>query len=359
MNKRLKISVPLMALLLTSCGTKHYDPKDYFLELPWKDDFRILQLNDIHIGLKDDQELQFEFLDLTINSEQAKPDLIVINGDLFTFGNRATAKRTFKWLDSHEIPWTVTWGNHDEQCTYSIDWVTGYLNDLNEKRENSSSSAKPESYCVFKDLQDDDIMGNANFAINLMKDGKVKEQVIIMDSNRYNFGDYQGENQDYEPYTYYDAFHEEQVDWYKDIVNYTTEKNDGTPVPSVSFFHIPLPEFQTAYDLFQSGSSEVEEIVKQNPNTKEGIACPKINTGMFDAMINGHSTNGVFVAHDHKNNWALKYKGITLSFGVNSSDRVYLSKDLLGGQVVEIHDDGSFDIEQIFQNYDDYKELND
>lgn len=354
MNRKIKISVPLMALLLTSCGaTRHYEAKDYILEMPWKDNFRILQLNDIHIGVKDDQELQFEFLDLTINSPAANPDLIVICGDLFTFGNRATAKRTFKWLDSHKIPWTVTWGNHDEQCTYSIDWVTGYLNDLNDSEE---------SYCIFKDLQDDDIMGNANFAINLMKDNKVKEQIIIMDSNRYNFGQYQGQKQEYEAYTYYDAFHEEQVDWYSNLVSYTTAQNGGTPVPSVSFFHIPLPEYKTAYNEYVDNGNQDTENVKlvigqKEDAEREGIAAPKINTGMFQAMLDGHSTNGVFVAHDHKNNWALEYKGITLSFGVNSSDRVYLDKNLIGGQIVEIHDNGTFGIEQIFQNYDMYGEL--
>ena len=351
-NKRILKVVPFLALTLTSCGTIHYQPKDYILEMPWKDNFRILQLNDIHIGAKDDQELQFKFLDLTINSSEANPDLIIICGDLFTFGNRATAKRTFKWLDSHKIPWTVTWGNHDEQCTYSIDWVTGYLNDL---------SKDDESYCIFKDIQDDDVMGNANFAINLMKDGKAKEQIIIMDSNRYNFGEYQGEQQEYQEYIGYDAFHEDQVQWYKDLVKYSKEQNGGVPLPSVSFFHIPLPEYQDAWDEYlqnnKQDTANVKLVHEQCPTTSENIACPKINTGMFQAMLDGESTNGVFVAHDHKNNWALEYKGITLSFGVNSSDRVYLSKDLLGGQVIEIHDDATFTISQILQSYDDYARL--
>ena len=193
-NILLKVAA-LLALSLSSCGTKHYEPKEYILELPWQENFRILQLNDIHIGNKDDQQLQFDFIDLTIEDERAKPNLIIICGDLFTFADKVSAKRTFAWLDSHKIPWTVTWGNHDEQCYFSIDWVTNYLNDLT----NSD-----DSYCVFKDIQDDDIMGNSNFAINLMKDGKVKEQIIVFDSNRYNFGQYK----DYDSYTGYDAIHD-------------------------------------------------------------------------------------------------------------------------------------------------------
>ena len=335
MNKKLlKITTPLFALVLTACGTKKYEAKDYILELPWKDNFRILQLNDIHIGNKDDQTLQFDFLDLTINDPRANADLIVLDGDIFTFADRVTAKRLFKWMDSHKTPWTVTFGNHDEQAFFSIDWLTGYLNDLNDSKD---------SYCIFKDLQDDDVMGNANFAINLMKDNKVKEQIIVMDSNRYNFGQYL----DYDSYVGYDAFHLDQVEWYENLVKYTTAQNGGIAVPSVAFFHIPLPEYEVAYNLMKEGSSEVEVVFPQNPNTEEGVACPKINTGMFDKMVELGSTNGTFVAHDHKNNSALKYKGITLSYGVNSTDRVYYSEFLLGGQIIEIKDDGTFNLSQI------------
>ena len=76
---------------------------------------------------------------------------------------------------------------------------------------------------------------------------------------------------------------------------------------------------------------------------------------MFDAMVELQSTNGTFVAHDHKNNWAIEYKGITLSYGVNSTDRVYYSKLLLGGQVIEIKDNGSFEITQL--NNHKYEEV--
>lgn len=332
--KTIKKLTPLFALTLTACGAKTYEAKDYILEMPWQDNFRILQLNDIHIGNKDDQQLQFDFLDLTINDSRANPNLIVLDGDVFTFADRTTAKRLFAWMDSHKIPWTITFGNHDEQAYFPISWLTGYLNDLNDSKD---------SYCLFKDIQDDDVTGNANFAINLVKEGNVKEQIIIMDSNRYSFGQYDN----YEAYTGYDAFHKDQVDWYEKVVKYTTTQNGGTPVPSVAFFHIPLPEYETAYNLFTSGSSEVKEIYPQSPYTDEGVACPKINTGMFDKMVELGSTNGTFVAHDHKNNSALKYKGITLSYGVNSTDRVYYSEYLLGGQVIEFNDDGTFNLTQI------------
>ena len=344
-NKALIKIGPLFALALTACG-KTYEVKDYMLELAWKDDYRILQLNDIHIGMKDDQTLQFDYLDLVINDENAKADLIVLNGDLFTFADRSTAKRLFSWMDEHKINWTVTFGNHDEQAFFSIDWMTGYLNKLNDKRVKDGSS-----YCVFKDLQDDDIMGNCNFAINLMKDGKVKEQVILMDSNRYNFGQYE----DYESYTGYDCIHDEQVKWYEDVVNYTKTNNGGVTVPSVAFFHIPFPEFETAWEESKKDPSMV--VIPQTDKSEyEGVAAPKINTKLFDKMVELGSTKGVFCAHDHKNNYAIKYKGIILSYGVNSTDRVYWDEDLCGGQVNIIKDDGSIEMVQILnRTYEEVK----
>ena len=337
-NKTLFKISPLFALALTACG-KSYAVKDYMLELNWKDDFSILQLNDIHIGIKDDLDLQFKYLETVIKDENAKADLIVLNGDLFTFANRATAKRLFSFMDDQKVNWTVTFGNHDEQAYFSIDWLTGYLNDLNDKR------ASGKSYCVFKDLQDDDIMGNGNFVINLMKDSKVKEQIFLMDSNRYNFGENAG----------YDYIHEDQIKWYEDVVKDTTANNGGNPVKSIAFFHIPVPEFETAWEESQKETipDYVKVIIPQTDKSDyEGVAAPKVNTGLFDKMVELGSTNAIFCAHDHKNNYAIEYKGIILSYGVNSTDRVYWDEDLCGGQLNIIKSDGSIEMRQIFKSYE-------
>lgn len=337
-NKTLFKISPLFALALTSCG-KSYGVKDYMIELPWKDNYSILQLNDIHIGIKDDLDLQFQYLERVIKADEAKADLIVLNGDLFTFANRATAKRLFSFMDEQKVNWTVTFGNHDEQAYFSIDWLTGYLNDLNEKR------ASGKSYCVFKDLQDDDIMGNGNFVINLMKDSKVKEQIFLIDSNRYNFGEYAG----------YDYIHEDQIKWYEDVVKDTTANNGGTPVKSIAFFHIPVPEFETAWEESKKENppEDVKVITQQTELSEyEGVAAPKLNTGLFDKMLELGSTNAIFCAHDHKNNYAIEYKGIILSYGVNSSDRVYWDSDLCGGQLNTIQDDGRVTMKQIFKSYE-------
>ena len=285
---------------------------------------RILQLNDIHIGDKDDRKRQYDFLDLTI--KEAKADLIVLDGDIFTFASRYTARELFQFIDSYGIPWTATFGNHDEQCYFSVDWLTGYLNDFG-------------SNCLFKDIQDDDVTGNANFAINLMQGNEVFETIVVMDSNRYYFGSYFG----------YDYIKENQIAWYESLIK-QIEKNEGKLVPSLAFFHIPLPEFSDAWDAHEKGSADATLIIGEKG---EKVCSPEVNTGLFAKMLELGSTDGVFCAHDHVNDYSINYKGIVLSYGVNSTDRIYYEESMMGGQVITLHNDHSFSIEHIFHTYEE------
>ena len=121
----------VFALSLSACATnKKHDIKEYILEASYKSDFRILQLTDIHLSDKDDIEKHFKFMDLTI--KEANPDFIVVTGDLFTFASKTTAKRLFEFIDSYNVDWTATIGNHDEQCYFSVDWLTSLLNGYSE-----------------------------------------------------------------------------------------------------------------------------------------------------------------------------------------------------------------------------------
>lgn len=314
---------------LTGCGEgKSYDPGEYILELEYEDDFRILQLCDIHVGNKDDRQRQYDFLELTI--EDADADLIVLCGDSFTFADKATAHDLFEFIDSHEIPWTITFGNHDEQCYFSVSWLTDFLNNYG-------------SNCFFKDIQDDDVFGDSNFAINLKRDGKDLYQVILLDSNRYNYGEYIG----------YDYIHQDQIDWYEELVDYTTAQNGGEVVPSILFFHIPVPEFEDAWNALNSGNPDLSNPVAllEYGEINEGFSCPKKNSGFFDKVLEKGSSKAICVAHDHVNNLRMLYKGVILSYGINSTDRIYSLDEMTGGQVIVVHPDATLDFEAIYHTY--------
>ena len=325
MNKKVLLPLlPLFALSLSSCSgvNVHHNIEEYILKMDYKEDMKILQLNDIHIGDKDNRQLHYDFIDLTI--KDAKPDLIVLDGDIFTFASRHTARELFNFIDSHGIPWTATFGNHDEQCYFSVDWLTGYLNDYG-------------SNCIFKDIQDDDVFGNANFAINLMKGDEVFETIVVMDSNRYNFGEYFG----------YDYIKDSQIEWYESVIKHV-QGNNVNPVPSLAFFHIPFPEFSDAWDAYKAGSSDAKYILGEK---NEKVCCPDVNSGLFAKMLELSSTNGVFCAHDHINDYSITYKGITLSYGIHSTNRIYYDDSMLGGQLITLHNDHTFDIEHVLHTY--------
>lgn len=323
MNKKLLLFTPLLAMCLSSCGQKaRHDISEYKAgEINFKHEtFNILQLTDIHLSSKDNQEIQLSFLDLTIKDAiKDQLDLIVLSGDTFTFANKDTAKRMFSFIDSYNIPWTITFGNHDEQCMFSVTWLTDTLNSFG-------------SYSMFKDIHEDDVFGSANFYIDINLDGSLFERIIIMDSNRYYFSDYQG----------YDYLKQDQIDWYERV------SKSASTTQSIMFFHIPLPEFETAYSLYKESSSDVTYLGGDN---KESVSAPKYNSGMFKKIQELGTTKAIFVGHDHSNDSAIIYKDVLLSYGTNSTDRVYYEEDKLGGQLISLKKDHSIELKRYHHSY--------
>ena len=329
MKKRFIALTFISAVALTACGTKQYQPKDYVLTLDYQNDFKILQLTDLHMADKDNQEEHYKFLDLIFDDERTNgTDLVVVTGDLFTFASKPTAERLFNYLDEQKIPWTVTFGNHDEQCYFSVDWLTGYLNKLGKS---------DKSYCMFKDLQDDDVNGNCNFVINLMDGANVHDQLFIMDSNRYNYGEYFG----------YDCFHQDQIDWYERMVTYTKEQNGGTIVPSLMFYHIPLPEVNDAWEKGTKIYADGRKLEKSCPPDKD--------FGFFNKIHELGSTKAMFFGHDHINDFINEYQGIWFAYGIKSTDRIYHDDTMLGGRTITIHNDHSLGFENLYHTYEEIK----
>lgn len=331
-KKGLFLFPSIMAICLTACSGVNHSPEEYVLKMNYSDDFRILQLTDTHIGDKDNTKLHYDFMDLTI--KESKPNLIVVTGDVFTFASRGTAQEFFKWLDGHGVPWTITFGNHDEQCFFSIDWLTNVLN-------------KYGSNCLFKDIQDDNVQGNANFAINLMKGNDIFEQLIIMDSNRYNYNGYFG----------YDYFHQDQIDWYSQLVSYTAEQNGGVVVPSLMFYHIPLPEVRDAWAAAQKDKSLILNPADAKHEAQQGEEpCnPDYNSGFFKVIKEKGSTHGMYFGHDHINNYVINYDGIHFGYGIKATDRVYANDSLLGGRVIILKNDHSVQYEDHYHLYSEVK----
>ena len=333
MKRKALLLGPIFALSLSSCSSigVHHNIEEYAVygfnrydtkSIQYVHDFKILQLTDIHLSDKDNQDIHFDFMRRVVN--QADPNMIVVTGDLFTFASKGTAKRFFSFLDSFSIPWTVAFGNHDEQCFFSVDWMTETLNNWGNN-------------CYFKDIQDDDIPGNCNFVINIYRGTEIFKQVIVMDTNRYNFNGYWG----------YDYVKQSQIDWYKSLVQYTRE-HDGANAKSLMFYHIPLPEIDEAYAAYERG-----EAPRLFGSKEEKTCPPEYNSGLFEAISNPltGNTQGMYFGHDHVNDFGITYKGVDFVYGIKSTDRLYHNQEKLGGRNIVLHTDGTIGYESIFLKY--------
>ena len=110
----------LVAKPVENKGLKPYLDKDgyYVFDKKKGEDFRILQLTDLHYGgsvFTKKKDAYCKNLIITI-VEKAKPDLIVVTGDMIfpipviggTINNKKATEDICKLFDSFQIPWAIT-----------------------------------------------------------------------------------------------------------------------------------------------------------------------------------------------------------------------------------------------------------
>jgi hypothetical protein len=168
-----------------------------------------------------------------------------------------------------------------------------------------------------------------------MQGNTIHDQLILMDSNRYHFGSYNG----------YDYFKDNQIKWYSDLVDYTKEQNGGAIVNSLMFYHIPLYEINDAYEKGEIKYGE----------KRENTCPPDYNSGFFDVIKAKGSTKGMFFGHDHINNFEALYEGVTFCYGIKSTNRIYYDEDMLGYQTITLKDDHSFEINRSYHTYEEVR----
>lgn len=300
-------------------------------------DFKVLNLSDPQLGAAewDESAPQRKLLVDTVNElvSRVRPDLITVSGDLAWAGSDVSYGSIGKFLESFGIPWTVVWGNHDNQK--GPEWVEHVVQMYTE-----------HAHFIYE--RGDEKLGNGNFVIGIEEDGKIVEGLIMMDSH------------DRMPYTYPDGTVKnewaklipEQITWYSERVNELKALgcNDTTVI-----LHIPiyayLPAFGEAFDnRFDPMQVSVEESaagVCWNDGYKDsyGVKWDPISVypedeGMFDEIKKLGSTKTVLCGHDHKNNYVINYKGVRLAFSLKAGAGCYWHGKLNGGTVLQIDDSG-------------------
>ena len=343
-----KIIIPLLVvgLACTSCvyqEGKSYKLEDYRTTMQFRDDFRLMQITDLHLGVQNDLQRDLNFVGKLI--DEANPDLIVVTGDSFMYGSKGMVKNLFKFLNekckehtaSHPdrlTKFAVTFGNHDNQGDYPYYYIA---NEILKYATEDGKEIQDHKYAAFIDYKDDNLTGYANYYIDLVDDRNkstsevdVKYRLHVFDSNSYH---YVG------PKYKYEVIQREQLDHIRDIYDYATVDKDYI---GMAFFHIPFYQYEELKKEFIEGTNP--EDFGQG-EFKEGIGDPYYDNGSFRSMRDSNII-AYSVGHEHINYCDIIYnhdsndiddKAI-LSYGVKSTDGIYHDDDMLGYKLIILKD---------------------
>lgn len=318
---------------------KQTDDETFTIRIPKDQDFRILQLTDLHLGFgflsKGKDRLALDAVRTLI--ETSKPDLIVLTGDSIfpfwprsgTMNNRKQAKKLMAFLDGFEIPYTLVFGNHDCELGSTCN------------KEELAELYQQGTYCIFSEGRKD-LTGVGNFLIELVDDsGNVLLPLVMLDSNMYGEGGWF--------FSGFDCIHDDQINWCMERLD--AMKQDNPDIKAVAFFHIPLREFKEAYEKMKLGDPSVIYCHGSIGEKDEYFGISKEPDKFFDRAVENGVIKWMFCGHDHMNTLSLVYKGIRMTYGMSIDYLGYqgIAKSDIqrGGTLITRKADGNVDIQMV------------
>lgn len=367
-------SLLLLSLLLSSCKSSvlKAEVSDYVTSINLfenQDEVKILQLTDLHWSFATNFDREKNYLTKLV--EITDPDIIMTTGDNILSGTTKTVDKLLETLNSfknskgRDVYFGITFGNHDRQGVYDKDYFDNKAISYTSQTSYFVSN-NYKYHGLYRHPNNSQIFGRSNYAVNLTDGNDVIWQLYALDSGSDYFN---GKTYDY------DVIHEDQINWFKEVSN--NYKKEDKAVNSLAFFHIPLYETAFAYDNanrpnnktivagdfggeLKEPSSNIVGLKEYNLVSDQVYVGYK-NTHFFDAAKEGN-VKGMFYGHDHLNDfWALyddkSYfdtstnsvvnpngtdDDILLAYGVKTGDGLSCDSNKIGGNLITIHKDGSF-----------------
>lgn len=266
--------------------------------------FKIVQFTDVHFIYDNPKsDISLERIKEVVDAE--KPDLVIFTGDVI-YGKPAekSLRTVLNLVSERKIPFAVTFGNHDDEQGLT----RKQLFDIIKTIPYNLTSTTPG------------ISGVTNFILPLKSSDGQKDAAVLycIDSNSYSSLEGVGG---------YDYIKFDQINWYRNNSRKFTDKNGGKPLPAMAFFHIALPEFN------QAASDETAILTGTR---KEKACAPQLNSGLFVSMKEMGDVMGVFVGHDHDDDYAVYWKGILLAYGRYTGGNTVYNNLSNGGRVIEM-----------------------
>lgn len=250
-------------------------------------DVRICQLTDLHLGdfpLNAASQKTLSAIDRFLTQNDF--DLVIVTGDLI-WGKTvtrpaATLGALFDVFNRHTVPVAITYGNHDTEGAATRADLRALESRLVHPADKHHSLivAERESY-----------------TLEVLRDGQLAHVLYVWDSGAY--GHWPAVDQ-------YAALEPEQIDWFRQLPYARSARAND-----LGFLHIPVPEYQAATAAILTGEH------------REAVCSPQTNSGLFYTLLREGNVRGLFVGHDHENNFAALYRGMTLAYGNVSGYNTY------------------------------------
>jgi len=198
-----------------------------------------------------------------------QPDMMVHTGDVIDGDGKSAVKGmsdVYGVSQEAGLPWAASLGNHDEESTLTRQEVMEYIAGM--ELTESEMGPVQGSYGNFYV----DILGHTD---------KPVARLVFFDS-RYDMVNV--------------SINEGQIEWFRSL-------SSLPKVPTLVFYHIPLPEYQAAIDANVTISGGYHE----------HICTDKPTTSVFPALKEGSVVAG-FCGHDHTNDFCAEWQGIQLCY---------------------------------------------
>jgi len=311
------IVVPLALLLslgFLACGGPEATPgpgvaeEDLVLRFGPDGTFTIVHFTDT----QDDQEIDPRTVRLMeAVLDDVVPDLVVFSGDNIRSGPetpedvRLAIDAIAGPVETRGIPWLIAFGNHDEDHT---------------PQTGMTRAEQLAYYMTFPHNLNregpDGVNGTGNGVFPVLGSGSDESQFAVwaLDSGRYSPDTIAGQSVAEDGLRSYDWIRPSQVAWYV-RASEELESRHGRKVPGLMFFHIPLPEFSLMWE-----NRENHGVVGEK---NEDVAAGVFNSGLYAAVKDRGDVVGIFVGHDHVNDFVGDYFGVRLGYSANTGYGTY------------------------------------
>ena len=272
--------------------------------------FKILQLTDTHF-IGGDARSQRALDNVTEMLDAEKPDLVIHTGDIiFAKPAKENLTQILSLITERHIPFAVALGNHDEEFGLTR---TEVLEHIRQMPGCLNKAVKPRH-------------GASNDVITINSaDGKKQWALYLFDTGN--------RAKEFPELKSYDYIHADQLDWYRQTSRKFKAENQGSPLPSLAFMHIPIMEYL-------EGLSDSRRQIRGNLG--ENPCSPIINSGVFVAMREEGDIKAISCGHDHDDDYVMKWRGLYMMYGrYSGGDTVYNNLKPNGARIFELTEGNS------------------